>query len=75
VEEAPARIGWFRAILTAALVMVVGIALLVYVPNAVVTHATGLARSTRIAIATTIFFVVLFVLAFVLRKLQQRNMI
>jgi hypothetical protein len=72
-EAAP--IGWFRAILTAAIIAVVGIALLVYVPNAVVTHATSLGRSTRVAIATSVFFVALFLLAWALRKLQRRNII
>ena len=72
-ETAP--IGWFRAILTAAIIAVVGIALLVYVPNAILTHATSVGRSTRVAIATTEFFVALFVLAFALRKLQRRNII
>jgi hypothetical protein len=68
-------IGWFRAILTAAVIAVVGIALLVYVPNAVLTHATSIGRSARVAIATTEFFVALFVLAFALRKLQRRKII
>ena len=72
-ETAP--IGWFRAILTAAIIAVVGIALLVYVPNAVLTHATSVGRSTRVAIATTDFFVALFVLALALRNLQRRNII
>jgi hypothetical protein len=72
-EAAP--IGWFRAILTAAIIAVVGIALLVYVPNAVLTHATSIGRSARVAIATAEFFVALFVLAFALRKLQRRKII
>lgn len=71
-ETAP--IGWFRAILTAAIIAVVGIALLVYVPNAILTHANA-GRSVRVAIATTEFFVALFVLAFVLRRLQRRKII
>ena len=70
-----ASIGWFRAILTAAIIAVVGIALLVYVPNAILTHATSVDRHTRVAIATTEFFVALFVLAFVLRRLQRRKII
>jgi hypothetical protein len=40
-----------------------------------VTHATSLGRSTRVAIATSVFFVALFLLAWALRKLQRRNII
>ena len=38
-------IGWLRAILTAAIIVAVGIALLVYLPNAVLTRVHSLNRS------------------------------
>ncbi len=56
-EHAVARIGWPRAILTAAVIVVVGIVICVYVPNAVLTKIHSLNRGNRVAIATTVFFV------------------
>ena len=50
-------IGWPRAILTAAIIVAVGIALCVYVPNAVLTRFHSINRHTQVAVATTIFFV------------------
>ena len=68
-------IGWFRAILTAAVIVVVGIAVLVYGTNAVLTKVHGETRSSLVGIATTMFFVVLLALAWALRQLQRRKMI
>ena len=75
VDSGPPSIGWPRAILTAAIVVAVGIALCVYAPNFVLTRMHSSSRGFRVAIATTTFFVVLAVLAFVLRRLQQRKLI
>ena len=72
--ERPAPIGWARAILTAAAIVAVGIGVLVIGTNAIM-KATGPSRHTLVAIATTMFFVLLLVLAFVLRRLQARRLI
>jgi hypothetical protein len=68
-------IGWWRAILTAAIIVVVGIGVCVYGTNALLTRVHSLNRGNRVAIATTFFFVTLFVLAWVLRRLQRRHII
>ena len=70
-----ASIGLLRAILSGGLIVVVTIAVLVYVPNLVLTRLTGLSRSGRVAIATSWFFVVLVVLGWTLRRLQARRMV
>jgi hypothetical protein len=69
------EIGWLRAIVWCAGITVVGIGLLVYGTNAVLTKLTGLDRSQRVAVATTLFFVVLAGLALALRRLQRRGVI
>ena len=73
-EESAASIGWVRAILTAAVIAVVGIVVLVYGTNAVMT-TQGHSRSTLVAVATTMFFVLLLLLAWALRRLQARRVI
>jgi hypothetical protein len=73
--ELPSKIGWFRAILTAVVIVVVGIAILVYGSNAVLTKVHGKTRSSLVGIVTPLFFVVLFALAWALRQLQRRKMI
>ena len=73
-EASPASIGWTRAILTAVVISVVGIGALVFGTNALMeTH--GRSRSTLVAIATTMFFVLLLALAWLLRRLQARHLI
>ncbi len=73
--EAHQRIGWPRAVVSALVILVVGIALLVYAPNAVMTKIHGKTHGSLVAVATTMFFVFLFALAYVLRQLQRRNII
>jgi hypothetical protein len=68
-------IGWFRAVLTVAAITVVAIAVLVYGTNAVLTKPHGRTHGSLVAVATTMFFVVLLVLAWVLRQLQRRKVI
>ena len=68
-------IGWLRAMLTAAVIVVVGIAALVYAPNAVMTKFHGKTHGSLVAVATTLFFVILFVMAWALRQLQRRKLI
>ncbi len=73
-NEAPRRIGWLRAILTAVAITVVGIGVTVYGTNAVLTRMGG-DRSSRVRIATIVFFVALIALAWALRWLQRRKLI
>jgi hypothetical protein len=74
-EAAPSPIGWVRAALTSLAILAVGTALLIYLPNWVLNHLTGLERNGRVAVATTCFFVVFFAFAWVLRRLQARRVI
>ena len=74
-EDAPPAIGWFRAILTATVIVAVGTAVLVYGTNGVLTKVHGVHRPQRVAIATALFFVALFALAWILRRLQRRNVV
>jgi multisubunit Na+/H+ antiporter MnhB subunit len=74
-EDAPPQIGWFRAILTAIVVVAVGIAVLVYGTDAVLTKVHSVHRPQRVAIATALFFVVLFAMAWILRRLQRKKLI
>jgi hypothetical protein len=76
-DDAPSTstIGWGRAALCAVLIPVVGLALLVYLPNWVVENLTGVGRHGRVAITTTGFFAVFFALAWGLRRLQAHGVI
>ena len=73
--DAPSPIGWLRAILTVAAISVVGIVVLVYGTNAVLTKVHGKTHGSLVAVATTMFFVVLLALAWALRQLQRRKLI
>ena len=73
-NDLPHSISWLRAILTAAAIVVVGIAVLVYGSNAVLTMH-GKTRSSLVGIVTPLFLVVLIALAWALRQLQRRKMI
>ena len=68
-------IGWLRALVSAVIILVVGAMLLVFVPNWLLTHLTGLSRNGRVAIATTLFVIVFVAFAWVLRRLQVRRVI
>ena len=73
-DDAPRDIGWLRAILTAVAITVVGIGVTVYGANAVLTKMGG-DRSSRVRVATILFFVALFAIAWALRWLQRRKLI
>jgi hypothetical protein len=73
--DAPSPIGWVRAILTSAVIALFAIAVLVYGTNAVLTKVHGKTHGSLVAVATTMFFVVLFALAWALRQLQRRKLI
>ena len=70
-----AEIGWGRAILSGLAVLVVGFAGAVYVPNRILTKALGLTRTAREWLAIGTFLVVVFGLAWALRRLQARRLI
>ena len=74
-DDAHARIGWWRAILTAAIIAVVGIVVCVYGTNAILTRVHSLNRGNRVGLATAWFFITLLALAWTLRRLQRRNII
>jgi hypothetical protein len=68
-------LSWPRAVVAAVLVVVLGVALLVVVPNLIVTRVDGLDRSGRVALATVWFFGMLAAFAWLLRRLQARRFI
>ena len=74
-ESPVPAIGWPRAVLSALAIVLVGIAVLVFGVNALLTHLSGLDRSQRVGSATVGFFAGLFGMAWLLRRLQQRHVI
>ena len=74
-DSAQAEIGWPRAIITAVLVVVIGIVLLAYGTNALLTKLTSLDRSQRVGVSTAYFVAVFAAIAFGLRRLQRRGSI
>lgn len=75
VEQRRAAIGWPRALLSGLAVIVVGFAGAVLGANAIITRALALTRTAREWLATGLFFAVLIVVAFALRRLQARGLI
>ena len=73
-EDVPA-IGWWRAIATGIAVLVAGFAAAVLGSNAILTKSLALTRTAREWLATALFFVVIALMAAVLRWLQQRRLI
>jgi hypothetical protein len=74
-RELGATLSWPRAIVATVVVVALGIALLVVVPNLIVTQLGGLDRSGRVALATVWFFGMLAGFAWLLRRLQARHLI
>jgi hypothetical protein len=74
-EEGPSPIGWGRAVCTALVILALGTALLVYLPNWALTHLTGLSRNGRVAVAATVFFVLFVAFAWTMRRLQSRHVL
>ena len=70
-----AEIGWWRAIASGLAVIVAGYLVAVVGANTVMRRATGLSRDGRQWAATVLFFVVVFVLAWGLRRLQARGLV
>ena len=71
----PVAIGWWRALLTVVVVLLVGYGLLAWLPNYLLTHLDTWSRSARVTAVTIEFFVVLFAMAWSLRRLQARHRI
>ena len=74
-SEPPSPIGGGRAVLSALVILVVGAAVLVFLPNWVLVHLTGLSRNGRVALATIAFFAAFVLVAWALRRLQARGVI
>jgi hypothetical protein len=65
---------WPRAGLAGAALVAVAFAVLVYVPDLLVSSISGVDRSTRVLLATAWFTVAVVVLMWGLRKLQARGL-
>lgn len=65
---------WPRAGLAGAVLVAVTFAVLVYVPDLLVSSLSGVDRSTRVLLATTWFTVAVAALMWGLRKLQARGL-
>ena len=70
-----ARVGWGRAIMIGAGVLIVGFGGAVGGANAIMTRLTGVSRNVRQWLATALFLLVVVGLAWVLRRLQARGSI
>jgi hypothetical protein len=69
------EIGWARAIASGLAILLVGFGGAVVGANSILTKALGLRRTPREWLATGLFFFVVVVLAWVLRRLQDRKLI
>ena len=74
-EAAPPEIGWVRAILSGLGILIVAFAAAVLGANRILTKALGLRRTPREWLATGLFFLVIIVMAWLLRRLQARKLI
>jgi hypothetical protein len=73
--EPPSPIGWGRAVVSTLVILAVGAAALVFLPNWVLVHLTGISRNARVAIATVGFLAAFVIVAWALRRLQARGTI
>jgi len=74
-DDTTSPMSWSRAVLSAVVILAVGGALLVYVPNWALQHLTGLDRHGRTTITTGGFFALLLTLAWALRRLQMHRVV
>jgi hypothetical protein len=74
-SDPPAEIGWLRAIASGLAILIVGVGGAVYGADRILTKALGLRRTPREYLAVALFFLVLIVLAWALRRLQERKLI
>lgn len=70
-----AEIGWARAIGSGLAILLVGFGGAIVGANRILTKALGLRRTPREWLATGLFFLVVVVLAWALRRLQDRKLI
>ena len=68
------EISWLRAIASGLAVLLVGLAAIIG-SNRILTKALALRRTPREWLATGLFFFIVIVLAWVLRRLQDRKLI
>jgi hypothetical protein len=73
--SAPAEIGWLRAIASGLAIILVGVGAAVYGADRILTKALGLRRTPREWLAVGLFFLVVVVMAWALRRLQARKLI
>lgn len=69
-----AEIGWPRAIVSGLAILLVGFGA-VFAANRILTRALALRRTPREWLATGLFFLVVVLLGWVLRRLQDRELI
>ncbi len=74
-DKPSGTLSWPSAIIATVVVAVLGVVLLVVVPNLLVTQLGGLSRGWRTGLATVWFFAMLAALAWLLRRLQARRLI
>jgi hypothetical protein len=74
-RTADAEIGWARAIASGLAILLVGFGGAVVGADRILTKALALRRTPREWLATGLFFLVVLVLAWVLRRLQDRKLI
>ena len=78
-KESPSQpdeeISWLRAIVSGLVILGIGIGGAVYGADRILTHALGLRRTPREWLAVALFFLVLILLAWLLRRLQDRKLI
>jgi hypothetical protein len=70
-----AEIGWPRALASGLAILLVGFGGAVVGANSILTKSLALRRTPREWLATGLFFLVVLVLAWVLRRLQHRKLI
>lgn len=73
--ELRVTLSWPRAVAITGALVALGVALLIVVPNLIVTRLGGLDRGQRVGLATIWFFAMLAGLAWLLRRLQARHLI
>jgi hypothetical protein len=74
-EHDDAGLSWPRAAAIAVVTLVVGIGLLVFLTNVIVTKVTGVDRHVRVGLASAWFLLALAGLAWTLRRLQARHVV
>lgn len=72
-DDATSAISWWRAALSAVVILFVGLVLLVYLPNWVLENFTAVSRHGRVTVTTIGFFAVLIALAWGVRRLQAHH--